>query len=102
MNDDRRFGIGGFVRDRGMRLVARAVERVMADARGQEAVAAAVGAAQRGRRRFEAMEERILHAVGLAARPDYADLAKRLARVKRKARELSDKLAGAPPDESSR
>jgi hypothetical protein len=76
--------------------VGRAAGAVISDPRGQEAVARAVGLAQRGLQLFEAAQERALHAAGLAARPDYNDLRKQVARLKRKARELSEKLEGAP------
>jgi hypothetical protein len=59
-------------------------------------MARAVGLAQRSLRLFEAAQEHALHAAGLAARPDYNELRKQVARIKRKARELSDRLEVAP------
>ncbi len=90
-----RKGIGATFLEQGVRAVSRAAEAVLSDARGQEALARAVGLAQRGLRTFEAVQERALHAAGLAARPDYHDLRKQVARLKRKARELGDRLDGA-------
>ncbi len=78
--------------DEGARAVSRAAETVMKDPRGKETVARAVGAAQRSRDRLLRAQDRILHAMGLAARPDYQDLTVRLARVKRKIRELSKRV----------
>jgi hypothetical protein len=75
------------------RLAAQAAARVMADPRGQEAVARAVGLAQRGLQRVEALQGELLRAAGVPGRQDYQALARQLARVKRKARELSEKLA---------
>ena len=87
---------------RGMRVAERAAGAIMADQRGQEAMARAVGLAQRGLKLFEEVQERALHAAGLAARPDYDDLRKQVARLKRKAREISDRLeaqgSGQAPD----
>ncbi len=77
----------------GVRTVERAARAVLDDPRGQEAVARAVGAAQRGVQRLESAQEAVLHALGFAARPDYDDLQKQAARLKRKARELSEKLS---------
>ena len=69
--------------------------RAMADSgRARDAAAAAVGLAQRGKRRLDEAQERVLHALGLAAREDYAEVAKRMARLKRKVRELSRQLEG--------
>ncbi len=78
--------------EQGARVVGRAAGTVLSDPRGQEAVARAVGLAQRGMRLLAIAQERTLHAAGLAARPDYDDLRKQVARLKRKARELSQRL----------
>jgi hypothetical protein len=85
-------GFGGKLVDTGARLVTRAAEKVLSDPRGQDAVARAVGLAQRSRRRVEEMQERLMRAAGIPGRQDYQDLAKQLARLKRKAREISQKL----------
>jgi hypothetical protein len=73
----------------------------LADRRGLEAVARAVGLAQRGLRALGAAQEQALHAVGLAARPDTEELRRRLARIRRKVRDLdrrSKGRGGAPGD----
>lgn len=85
-------GVGGALLDAGTRLVARAAGKVLSDPRGQEAVARAVGLAQRGKRRVEEVQEKLMAAAGVPGRQDYQDLAKRLARIKRKARDLAGKL----------
>jgi hypothetical protein len=88
-------GLGGFLLDAGTRFVSRAAEKVLTDPRGQEAVARAVGMAQRGRRRVEELQQRLMQAAGIPGREDYQELAKQLARIKRKARELADKMEAA-------
>ncbi len=85
-------GLTGRLLESGTKLVSRAAERVMNDPRGQDAVARAVGLAQRGRRRVEELQERLMQAAGIPGRQEYQDLAKQLARLKRKARELAEKL----------
>ncbi|MFL5275802.1 MAG: hypothetical protein ACJ79T_04975 [Myxococcales bacterium] len=95
-------GIGGKLFELGAKLVSGAAERVLNDPRGQDAVARAVGLAQRGRRRMEDVQQRVMKAAGIPGRQEYDELAKQLARLKRKARELGEKLddgAGAE-DES--
>ena len=87
-------GLAEFFIEQGARVVGRAAGAVLSDPRGQEALARAVGIAQRGRQVFEAVQERALHAAGLAARPDYADLRKQVARLKRKTRELGEQMDG--------
>ncbi|MBK9517094.1 MAG: hypothetical protein IPO09_07000 [Anaeromyxobacter sp.] len=73
-------------------LAAQAAGKVLADPRGQEAVARAVGLAQRTLQRLEALQAEAMKAAGIPGRQDYQELAKQLARVKRKARELGKKL----------
>jgi hypothetical protein len=75
------------------RLASQAAAKVMADPRGQEALARAVGLAQRSLQRIEALQAELMRAAGVPGRQDYQALAKQLARVKRKARELSERLA---------
>jgi hypothetical protein len=88
-------GLTGMLFEAGTKLVSRAAEKVLADPRGQEALARAVGMAQRGRRRAEELQGRLMQAAGIPARQDYQELAKQLARIKRKARELADKMEAA-------
>ena len=83
--------------DTGTRLVTRAAETVLRDPRGQEAVARAIGAAQRGRKRFEDLQTRAMRLAGVPGRQEVQDLAKQLARIKRKARELDAKLGNGAP-----
>lgn len=90
-----RKGLAGRLLETGTSLVNRAAETVLRDPRGQEALARAIGAAQRGRKRLEALQVRAMKLAGVPGRDDYHDLAKQLARIKRKARELDEKLAGA-------
>ena len=79
----------------GAKVVGKAAGTVLSDPRGQEALARAVGFAQKGLRALETAQERALHAAGFAARPDYAEVRKQVARLRRKARELSEKLDAA-------
>jgi hypothetical protein len=81
--------------DTGVRIVSRVAGTVMVDPRGQEAVARAVGFAQRGRRRVEELQDRVMQVAGIPGRQDVQELAKQLARLKRKARELGEKIEAA-------
>lgn len=83
----------------GSRFVSRATQAVLENPRGQEVVARAVGMAQSGRRRIEQVQERVLAVAGLPRRKDYEDLARQLARIKRKTRELSERIDGNLPHE---
>jgi hypothetical protein len=87
-------GLRGWFLEEGARAVTRAAGKVLDDPRGQEAVARAVGLAQRGLRLLGAVQERALHAAGIAARPDTEELRKQLARLKRKVRDLDRRSGG--------
>ncbi len=84
--------LAAFLLERGSRAVSHAADAVMRDPRGAEVVARAVGAAQRAKQRLDRLQERTLHAVGLPARPDYDEVAKRMARLKRKLKELAQRI----------
>jgi hypothetical protein len=90
-------GIAELLLERGAAAVGRAAGAVISDPRSQEALARAIGLAQRGMHALTVAQERALHAAGLAARPDYDELRKQVARLKRKARELSAHLDRAQP-----
>jgi hypothetical protein len=87
----------GTLLETGARLAAAAAEQVLSDPRGQEALARAVGAAQRAKQRIEEAQARLLRAAGIPGREDLQDLAKQLARIKRKARELAEAIEAGRP-----
>jgi len=87
-----RKGIPGLLVERGTRLAGRAVRAVLDDRRGQEVVAVAVGVAQRGKKRLEAVQEKVLRVMGLPAKRDYEEVSRQVARLKRKIRELSRRV----------
>jgi hypothetical protein len=74
------------------RVAGKAAGMMLQDPRGQDAVARAVGATQRGKQLLDEVQEKALHAVGLAARKDHRELRKQIARIKRKARELGERI----------
>jgi len=84
--------LSGVLLERGARVVSRVARAAARDPRGQEALALAVGLAQRSRKRLEALQQRVMVAAGIPGRSDYDDLLRQLARIKRKARELSVRL----------
>jgi hypothetical protein len=91
---DRRKGFPEVILEQGARMATRAAKVVLDDPRGQEALAAAVGAAQRGKRKLEEVQGRVLHAAGLPTRGDYDEVVRSMARLKRKLRELSKHVDG--------
>ena len=86
---DTRKGLREALAERGFALASAAVKKVLDDPRGQEIVATAVGAAQRTKRQVEGVQVQVLRAVGLPSKGDYEEVGKRMARLKRKLRDLS-------------
>ena len=90
--NERRKGIPEALLEQGVRAASRAAKVVLEDPRGQEVLAAAVGAAQKGMRQLEEVQGRVLRAAGLPSKGDYEDVAKSMARLKRKLRELTRRV----------
>jgi hypothetical protein len=91
---ERKKGIPEALRDQGLALASAAVKRVLDDPRGQEILATAVGAAQKGKRRVDEIQARIIRAAGLPTKGDFEDVGKSMARLKRKLRDLSREVEG--------
>lgn len=89
---ERKKGIPEALLEHGVRAASRAAKVVLEDPRGQEVLAAAVGAAQKGKRQVEEIQGRVLRAAGLPSKGDYDDVAKSMARLKRKIRDLARKV----------
>ncbi len=89
---ERRKGIPEALVDQGVRAASRAAKLVLEDPRGQEVLAAAVGAAQKGKRQLEEVQGRVLRVAGLPSKGDYEDVARSMARLKRKLRDLAKKV----------
>lgn len=89
---ERKKGIPEALLEQGVRAASRAAKVVLEDPRGQEVIAAAVGAAQKGKRQVEEIQGKVLRAAGLPSKGDYDDVAKSMARLKRKLRDLTRKV----------
>ena len=89
-----RKGIPEAILEQGTRMATRAAKAVLDDPRGQEAIAAAVGVAQKGKRKLEEVQGRVLRAAGLPSKGDYDEVARSMARLKRKIRDLSKQVDG--------
>jgi polyhydroxyalkanoate synthesis regulator phasin len=95
-------GIADLLVEQGMRFATQAAKTVIDDRRGQEAVASAVGLAQKGLKRLEGVQEQVLHAIGLPSKSDYDDVAKQMARLKRKMRDLKKQVDAAADAKGAR
>jgi hypothetical protein len=89
---DKRKGIPEALMEQGVAAATRAAKVVLEDPRGQEVLAAAVGAAQRGKRQLEEVQGMVMRAAGLPTKGDYGEVAKSMARLKRKLRDLANQV----------
>lgn len=82
----------GGLKGRAMDFTGKAMGKLLEDPARAERVAAAVGAVQAGKKRVDAAQAQVLHAMGFAAQADYKELGKRISAARRKAKELLEKL----------
>jgi hypothetical protein len=75
----------------------RAMERLLADENRAKAVASALGTVQRGKRALDRGQEEVMRALQLAPKSEFKAVGKALSGLKRRARELDEKLAAALP-----
>ena len=93
----------GFTHDltkRALKLSQKAVERLMADDKRAMRLAEAVGSVQRGKQALNRGQDEVLRALNFAAKGDFKVLGKQLSALKRRVRELDEKmdaLAARPP-----
>jgi hypothetical protein len=75
----------------------RTMERLLADEKRAQAVAGALGSVQRGKRALDRGQEEVMRALQLASKSEFKALGKALSGLKRRARELDERLAAAAP-----
>src|SRR4051812_17980049 len=70
----------------------KALERLMSDEKRALAIANAVGSAQRGKKKLDERQEDLMRALNLATKGDFKGVGKQLAGLKRRSRELDERL----------
>jgi hypothetical protein len=75
----------------------RTMERFLADEKRAQSVAGALGTVQRGKRVLNRGQEEVMRALQLASKSEFKALGKALSGLKRRARELEERLATAEP-----
>jgi hypothetical protein len=85
-------GISNGIKKQAMAISQRALERIMADERRAARVAQAIGALQRGKRAFDRGQDEMLRVFSFAAKGDYRSIGKQLSALKRRLRDLDEKL----------
>lgn len=84
--------LGKRIKKGAMELSQKAMEKLLADEKRAMKVAGAIGTVQKGKQAFDRGQDQILRALNIASRADYKALGKQLSALKRRARELEEKL----------
>ncbi len=85
-------GIADDLKKQALNVSGKAVEKLMADDRRAMAIANAIGKAQRGKQALDRGQEELLKALNFAPRSEFKALGKQLSGLKRRLRELEEKL----------
>jgi polyhydroxyalkanoate synthesis regulator phasin len=76
-------------------LSAKAMERLMSDEKRAMKIANAIGSVQRGKQALDRGQDELMKALNLATKSDFKAVGKRLSSLKRRLRDLEDKLGQA-------
>lgn len=72
--------------------LSKIFEQLMADEARAKTLAQALGKVQRGKQAFDRGQEEVMRALGFASKADFKEASKKLASLKRRVRELGEKL----------
>lgn len=75
-----------------MSLSQKAMEKLLSDEKRAMKIASAVGAAQRGKQALDRGQDEVMRALSLAPKSDFKAVGKQLSSLKRRLRELDEKL----------
>lgn len=85
-------GIADELKKQALGMSSKAMEKLMADEKRALKIAAAVGNVQKGKQALDKGQEELLRALNFAPKGDFKALGKKLAGLKRRVRELDEKL----------
>lgn len=81
------------IKTRGAALAGRAMAKLFEDEKRAEQIGELVGAIQRGKRTLDEAQEAALRSFGVASSGELKAASKRLARLRKSARQLDEKLS---------
>ncbi len=87
-------GLGKDLKKQAANLSQKAMEKIFADEKRAMKIAAAVGSVQRGKQALDKGQEDLMRALNLAPKSDFKAVGKQLSSLKRRLRELDEKLDG--------
>ena len=82
------------IKKQALGLSQKAMEKLLEDERRAAKVAHAFGQVQKGREALKRGQDELMHAFGFATKGDYKVIGKTLASLKRRVRELEEKIDG--------
>jgi hypothetical protein len=85
-------GIADELKKQALGVSSKAVEKLMADEKRAMKIASAMGSVQRGKQALDKGQEELMRAFNFAPKSDFKALGKKLAGLKRRIRELDEKL----------
>ncbi|HUM11904.1 MAG TPA: hypothetical protein VLT82_13220 [Myxococcaceae bacterium] len=80
------------LRAQALGMSQKAFERLMADEQRAQWVAQALGRVQRGKKALDRGQEELMHVLQLAAKSDFGKMGKQLSALKRRTRELEERV----------
>jgi hypothetical protein len=80
------------LRAQALGMSQKAFERLMADEQRAQWVAQALGRVQRGKKALDRGQEELMHALQVAVRSDFGKMGKQLSSLKRRTRELEERV----------
>lgn len=90
-------GIRKDLTKKALEVSQKAMEKLMADEKRAMKVAEAIGSVQRGKQALDRTQDQVLKALNLATRSDYKAMGKKLSSLKRRLRDLEEKLDAPGP-----
>jgi hypothetical protein len=85
-------GIRQDLKKQALGVSRKAVEKLMADEKRAMTVAQALGSVQRGKQALDKGQEELMRALNFAPKSDFKAVGKKLSALKRRLRELDEKL----------
>jgi hypothetical protein len=85
-------GIRDDLKRQALDMSGKAMEKLMADEKRAMAIASAIGRVQRGKQALDRGQEELMKALHFAPRSEFKALGKQLSGLKRRLRELEEKL----------
>jgi hypothetical protein len=85
-------GLTDELKKQALALSQKAMEKLFADEQRAQKIASAIGTVQRGKQALDRGQDQLMHAFSFATRSDYKAVGKQLSALKRRVRELDEKL----------